>query len=126
MLSLKRIVRVGVPVAALALGATLYAHVRSTDCANPSLVARAMQATGMARLQPCALLPMGDGQACLDPGRHCNIGSGAGKCTNVPDDATGNLRCQCVPTEMPRLHCADRALEGIKKEVCRSSGSLPR
>jgi hypothetical protein len=97
MLSLKRICRVGIPVAALALGATLYAHTLSNDCAHPSLVAKAMQATGLARIQPCELLPIGDGVLCLDPGKHCNIGNGAGKCTDVPDSATGNLSCQCVP-----------------------------
>ena len=97
MFSLKRTLRVGIPVAVLALGVTLYAHTRSNDCAHPTLVARAMQATGLARIQPCELLQMGDGLSCLDPGKHCNVGNGSGKCTNVPDDVTGNLRCQCVP-----------------------------
>lgn len=97
MFSVKRIFRVGIPVTVLALGATLYAHTRSNDCANPSLVAKVMQASGLARIQPCVLLTLGDGQSCLDPGRHCNIGNGSGKCTNVPDEVTGNLRCQCVP-----------------------------
>src|SRR3954470_1756828 len=97
MLSLKRIIRVGIPAAVLALGVTVYAQSRSNDCAHPTLLAKAMNATGMAKIQPCVLLELGDGQACLDPGKHCNVGNGAGKCTNVPDEGTGNLRCQCVP-----------------------------
>ena len=98
MLSLKRICRVGIPVAVLALSATLYAHTRSNDCAHLSLVAKVMRATSLAHIQPCEILPsVGDGQLCLDPGRHCNVGNGAGKCTNVPDSsAGGNLVCQCV------------------------------
>src|SRR5215203_5793331 len=98
MLSLKRISLVGIPAAVLALGATLYAHTQSNDCAHPSLVAKVMQASGMAKIQPCQLLQIGDNnETCLNEGRHCNIGNGSGKCINVPDSATGNLRCQCVP-----------------------------
>jgi hypothetical protein len=89
--------RVGIPVAVLALGVTVYAKSRPSDCAHPTLFARAMQAAGMAKLQPCEILSLGDGRSCLDPGRHCNVGDGAGKCTNVPDAETGNLVCQCVP-----------------------------
>jgi hypothetical protein len=76
---------------------TVYAQSRSNDCAHPSLLAKAMKATGMGKIQPCVLLELGDGNSCLDPGKHCNIGNGAGKCTNVPDPGTGNLVCQCVP-----------------------------
>jgi hypothetical protein len=98
MFSLKRIVRVGLPVAVLALGVSLYAQSRSTDCAHPSLVARVMQASGLGgKLQPCAILQSVEGGVCLNEGRHCNIGNGSGKCLNVPDPATGNLSCQCVP-----------------------------
>jgi hypothetical protein len=42
MLSLKHTLRVGIPVAILALGATLYARSRSNDCANPTLMAKFM------------------------------------------------------------------------------------
>ena len=97
MLSLKRVLRVALPSAVLALGATVYAHTRSNDCANPSLLAKAMQATGMARIRPCELLQLGDGLSCLDPGRHCNVGNGSGKCQNLPIGENGNLVCQCVP-----------------------------
>jgi hypothetical protein len=96
MFSPKRLFRVAIPVATLALGATLYAHTRSNDCAHPSLVAKVMQATGMAKIQTCEVLTNFNG-VCADPGKHCNIGNGAGKCENVPDPATGNLACQCVP-----------------------------
>jgi hypothetical protein len=96
---LKRTLRVGIPVAVLALGATVYAQSRSNDCARPTLVARMMQATGFAgRLQPCALLQsVGDETVCLDPGKHCNVGQGSGKCQNVYDESVQALRCQCVP-----------------------------
>lgn len=99
MLSLKRTLRVGIPVAVLALGATLYAGSRSNDCANPTLIAKLMQATGLGgRMQPCVLLQsVGNETVCLDPGKHCNVGLGSGKCQNVFDESAQALRCQCVP-----------------------------
>ena len=100
MFSLKRTLRVGIPVAVLALGATLYAsQSRSNDCANPSLVAKFMKASGLGGpIQPCALLQsVGNETVCLDPGKHCNVGTGSGKCQNVFDESLGELRCQCVP-----------------------------
>jgi hypothetical protein len=55
-----------------------------------------MQATGMAKIQPCAV-DLFDGQwICHDPGHHCNIGNGPGKCQNVADLATSVTTCQCV------------------------------
>ncbi len=97
MFSLKRVIRFGIPAAVLALGVTVYAQSQSNDCAHPSLVAKAMKATGMGKIQTCEILYLGDGEACLNEGKHCNIGNGAGKCTNVTNTPTGNISCQCVP-----------------------------
>ena len=96
MFSTKRVLRAVIPVAALALGVTLYAQSRSHDCGHPALVARVMQAARLAHIQPCAvqLTPWGD--YCVDVGHHCNVGNGPGKCRNVADPATSAISCQCV------------------------------
>jgi hypothetical protein len=96
MFSPKRVIRLGLPVAVLALGATVYAQARSNDCGHPSLLARAMRATGMAHIQPCAVVPGYDGEFCADVGHHCNVGNGPGKCRNVADPATNIVSCQCI------------------------------
>lgn len=96
MFSPKRVLRVVLPAAALALGVTVYAQARSNNCGHPSVLARAMHATGLAQIQPCMVLPMVEGEICADIGHHCNIGNGPGKCRNVADPTTNIISCQCV------------------------------
>jgi hypothetical protein len=97
MISLKRMMfRIGIPAATLVLGVTLYAQSRSNDCGHPSVVAKVMQATGFAHIQPCAVDSFDGTEICHDNGHHCNIGNGPGKCQTIVDPVTGEGSCQCV------------------------------
>jgi len=97
MLSIKRALRIGIPVAVLALGMTMYAQGRSSDCGHPSMWAKALQATGLAQIQPCVVIQSGyGGNFCADVGHHCNVGYGPGKCHNEADPVTEVVTCQCV------------------------------
>jgi hypothetical protein len=93
MFSMKRVLRMVVPVASLVLGATLYAQSSSSSCAHPSIFAKVMQATGMAHIQPCQVDLFNGEEICHDPGHHCNVGFGPGKCQDVASPVT---TCQCV------------------------------
>lgn len=92
----KRVLRVAIPVIVLGVGATLYAQSRSNDCGHPSVVARVMQATHLAHIQPCAVQELDWGEICVDIGHHCDVGNGPGKCRNVADPATNRISCQCI------------------------------
>ena len=96
MFSLKRVLRVAIPVGALTLGVTLYAQSRSNDCGHPSILAKTMRAAGLAHIQPCAVQAAYGGEFCLEVGHHCNVGNGPGKCQNVADPDTNVVSCQCV------------------------------
>ena len=96
MFSLKPILRFGILVAALMLGVEVYAQSRSNDCGHLSMLAKAMQATGLAHIQPCVVQVVTGGEFCLEVGHHCNVGNGPGKCRNVADPDTNVVSCQCV------------------------------
>jgi len=96
MFSVKRVLRIGIPAVALLLGVALYGQSRSNNCGHLSLVAKVMQATGFAQIQPCAVDLFDGVEVCHDIGHHCNVGNGPGKCRNVVDPSTQAMSCQCV------------------------------
>jgi hypothetical protein len=96
MFTVKRALRIGIPVTSLLLGVTLYADSRSNDCAHLSVVAKVMRFAGMGQIQPCAIERFNDTDICAEIGHHCNVGNGPGKCRNVADPDTAIVSCQCI------------------------------
>ena len=98
MTSFKRTVRIGIPMAVVALGLMLYAQAAKASCGHPTLLAAILQQVGLAHSQACATIPNpngGPGEWCANVGHHCNDGAGPGKCLTV-FDASGLPSCQCV------------------------------
>jgi hypothetical protein len=104
MMSMKRMLLVSVPFCVLTAGTVLYAAPgRVRPCGPPKGFAAFLQKVGLtnARIVPCAIAPAAiDGSdslgfMCVDPGHHCNDGSGAGKCTPSTDQ-DGKLQCVCM------------------------------
>jgi hypothetical protein len=100
MMSVKRIVRIGIPLVVVALGAIFYAQIpaRAASCGHPTLVVSMLRKVGLSHTQSCEVIPNpngGLGEWCVNVGHHCNDGSGPGKCRTV-FDTSGLPSCQCV------------------------------
>lgn len=98
-MSLKRILRIGIPFLSIALAVTVYAEIPhpAASCNHPSAMTSFLQSVHLAHTQPCAVMaaPSGGGEWCVNTGHHCNDGSGPGKCLTV-FDTSGSASCQCV------------------------------
>lgn len=102
MPSLKRMLRITVPVVTMMLGAAVFTNVpaRAASCAHPGMVVSFMHRLGLADLKPCAVTVLtgtsGNGEICANLGHHCNDGSGSGKCQSALDTTTNTWSCQCL------------------------------
>jgi hypothetical protein len=104
MMSMKRMLLVMVPLCLLAAGTAFSAGpARMRPCGPPKGFAAFLQKVGLtnAKIVPCETTTVSidgtdrQGYWCVDPGHHCNDGSGAGKCTTVIDDS-GMYSCVCM------------------------------
>ena len=102
MTFLKRIVLVGFLLSFLAASVALEAAPgRPRPCGQPKGFAAFLQKIGMtsAKVAPCAMTEpdtVVPGQWCIDPGHHCNDGSGPGKCVSVLDTSSRQWSCACI------------------------------
>lgn len=99
-MSLKRILRIGIPFLSIALAVTVYAEIPhpAASCNHPSAMTSLLQSVHLAHTTPCATTPVPGqvGEWCVNTGHHCNDGSGPGKCLSVFDAAASSWSCQCV------------------------------
>jgi hypothetical protein len=102
MISIKRTFLIGLSIAFVGVGAALYAEVPNGPhkCGQVTGIAAFLQTVGIthAKIQPCeTVTPLGiNGEWCVNPGHHCDDGSGAGKCTNnLLDAASSTWSCVC-------------------------------
>ena len=98
MTSIKRMVRIGIPMVVVALGLVLYAQAAKASCGHPTVLTAILQQVGLVHSQACATMPNpngGSGEWCANVGHHCNDGAGPGKCITV-FDANAVPSCECV------------------------------
>jgi hypothetical protein len=99
MTFVKRMVLAGSLMTFLAAGMALQAAPgKPRPCGPPKGFAAFLQKMHVtnAKIQLCPVTPVGPDQGvwCVDPGHHCNDGSGPGKCANDVD-STGVWSCVC-------------------------------
>ena len=100
MMSLKRMLRIGIPLIVLALALLVYAQspAHAASCGHPTVVASILQKVGLSHSHSCAVMPNpngGPGEWCVNTGHHCNDGAGPGRCLTV-FEPSGLPSCQCV------------------------------